>query len=76
VKIIFVIAPRISERALFCFRVPRLRQPVRFCFPPHHSTNALNLHFTTPRYHEDKADEKLEKLGNKAVLYGYHGAMD
>jgi len=27
-------------------------------------------------YHEKKADEKLEKIGNKALLYGYHGAMD
>jgi hypothetical protein len=80
---IFVIAPRYPEEHCVTSKFPDFASLFASVFlrvstlPPSASFRQCP---ESPRYytscHENKADEKLEKTGNKAVLYGYHGAMD
>ena len=80
---IFVVAPRYPQEHCVASKFPDFASffasvfPCVSTLPPSasfHQYSESPCHYTS--YHENKADEKLEKLGNKAVLCGCHGAID
>jgi hypothetical protein len=80
---IFVIAPRYSQEHCVASTFPDVAILFASVFlsvstlPPSalfHQCSESPCYYTS--YYENKAGEKLEKTGNKTMVYGYHGAVD